>query len=99
MGYLTSIISTRKNSECIDRKLRENSKELNWKGFKFPINLIDINKFENHNSLITVNIFVYEKLVNPLRISDNNYKRVSSANLLLISDTTKTLLLLDQIYK
>ena len=49
----------------------------------------DINKFENHNSSISVNVFGYEKLVHPLRISKHNYKRESTVNLLLISDDTK----------
>ena len=50
----------------------------------------DINKFENHNfSSISVNISGYEKLVYPLRISEHNYKRESTVNLLLISDDTK----------
>ena len=58
-------------------------------GLKFPVNLSDINKFENHNSSISVHVFDYEKLVYPLRISKNNYKRESTVNLLLISDDTK----------
>ena len=49
----------------------------------------DINKFENHNTSVCVNVFGYEKLVYPLRISKHNYKRESTANLLLISDDTK----------
>ena len=36
--------------ERIDRKLREISMILNWEGLKFPVDLNDINKFENHNS-------------------------------------------------
>ena len=51
--------------------------------------MIDINKFENHNFSISVNVFGYEKLVYPLRISKHNYKRESTVNLLLISDDTK----------
>ena len=78
-----------KNSERIDRKLRETSKILNWEGLKFSVNLSGINKFENHNSSISVNVFGYEKLVYPLRISKHNYKRESTVNLLLISDDTK----------
>ena len=69
--------------------LRETSKTLNWEGLKFPVNFSDINKFENHNSSISVNVFGYEKLVYPLRISEHNYKRESTVNLLLISDDTK----------
>ena len=89
MGYYTSIKSSRKTLERIDQKLRETSKVLNWEGLKFPVNLSDINKFENHNSSISVNIIGYEKLVYPLRISEHNYKRESTVNLLLISDETK----------
>ena len=55
-----------KNSECIDIKLREKSEVLNWEGLKFPVNLSDINKFENHNSSISVKVLAYENLVYPL---------------------------------
>ena len=34
-----------KNSEHIDKKLREKSEVLNWDGLKFTVNLSDINKF------------------------------------------------------
>ena len=88
--YYTSIKSSRKkNSERIDKKLGEKSEVLNWDGLKFPVNLSDINKFGNHNSSISVNVFGYEKLVYPLRISKHNYKRESTVNLVLISDDTK----------
>ena len=86
---MTSIKSSRKNSERIDRKLRETSETLNWEGLKFPVNLSDINKFESHNSSISVNVFGHENLVYPLRISKHNYKRESTVNLLLISYDTK----------
>ena len=75
--------------ERIDRKHRETSKIVSWEGLKFSVNLSDINKFENHNSSISVNVFGYEKLVYPLRISEHHYKRESTVNLLLISDDTK----------
>ena len=58
-------------------------------GLKFPVNLSDINKFENHKSLISVNVFGYENLVYSLGISEHNCKRESTVNLLLISDDTK----------
>ena len=78
-----------KNAERIDKKPREKSEVLNWDGLKFPVNLSDINKFENHNFSISVNVFGNEKLVYPLRISKHNYKRESTVYLLLISDDTK----------
>ena len=56
---------------------------------EFPVNLSDINKFENHNSSISVNVFGYKNVVYPLRIRKHNYKRESTVNLLLISDDTK----------
>ena len=34
-----------KHAVCIDKKLRETSKALNWEGVKFPVNLNNINKF------------------------------------------------------
>ena len=64
-----------KQSERIDRKLRETSKILNYVSLKFLVNLIDINNFENHKFSISVNLFGYEKMVYPLRISEHNYKR------------------------
>ena len=81
-----------KHSERIDIKLREKSEVLNSDCLKFPIILRDINKFENRNSSIYVNILRYEKLIYPLRISEHNYKRESTINLLLISDDTTLLL-------
>ena len=47
------------------------------------INLIII------KSSISVNVFGYEYLVNPLRISEHNYKRENTVNLILILDDTK----------
>ena len=78
-----------KHSKRIDKKLRATSKVLNWTGLKFPVNLNDINKFENHNSSISVNVFGYENLVYPPRISKHNYKCESTVNPSLISDDKK----------
>ena len=61
-----------KNSESIDIKLRATSQTLNWEGLIFPVNLSNINKFENHNSSISVNVFGYENPIYPLRISKHN---------------------------
>ena len=52
-----------KNSERIDIKLREKSEVLNCECQTFPVNLNDINKFENNNSSISLNEFGCEKLV------------------------------------
>ena len=56
--------------ERVDRKLVEKSKDLNWESLKFtPVNLNEINTFENHNSSIVVNVFGCEDHVYLLRIS------------------------------
>ena len=38
---------------------------------------------------MSVNVLGYEKLVYPLRVSEHNYKRESTVNLLFISDDAK----------
>ena len=81
--------SIRKISERIDIKLREKLKILNWEGLKFPNSLSGINNFDNRNSSIYVNVFGFEKLIYPLRISVHNYKRERTVNLLSISDDPK----------
>ena len=88
-GITRALNPVEKNSERIDIKLREKSEVLNSEGLKFPVNLSDINKFENHNSSISPNVFGYENLFYPLGISKHNYKRESTVNLELISDGTK----------
>ena len=78
-----------KNSERIDKKPSRKFRgpQLGWSEISSQFD--DINKFEIHNSSISVNVFGYEKAVCPLRISKHNYKRESTVNLLLISDDTK----------
>ena len=78
-----------KSLNVLITKLREKSNVLKREVLKFPVNLIDINKVENHNSSLSVNVFGYDKLVYPLRISEPNYKRENTVNILLIFDDTK----------
>ena len=52
----------KEHSERVGKIFREKTKVLNWEGLKFPVNLSDINKFENHNSSISVNVFGYDKI-------------------------------------
>ena len=80
-----------KISERIDIKRREKSEVLNWEGLKFPVNLSDINKFDNHNSSNSVNVIGDENLVYPLKISKHNYKRESTVNHLSIADDTNNI--------
>ena len=62
MGDHTSIKSSRKKTLKVSIKnFDKKSEVLNWDGLKFPVNLSDFNKFENHNSSISVNVFGYKK--------------------------------------
>ena len=90
--------SVEKHSERIGQKLRETSKVLNWEELKFPVNLSDINKLENHNSSISVNVFCYENLFYPLRISKHNYNPRVLLNFYYLI-RYKTTLLLHKRYK
>ena len=60
-GDHTSIKSSRKKLlNVLTKNFKKTSKTLNWEGLKFPVNLSDINKFENHNYSISDNVFGYE---------------------------------------
>ena len=52
-----SLNPVEKHSERIDKNLRVKSQVLNWAGLKFTVNLSYINKFEKHNSSISVKVF------------------------------------------
>ena len=77
-AFTRSLNPVENHPERSDTKHRETSMVFNWEGLKFPVNLSDINKSENHNSSIAVNVFGYEKLVYPLRIRKHNYKRATT---------------------
>ena len=49
--------------------------------------------------MCVLDVFSYENLGYPRRISKHNYTRESTVDLLLISDDTKQQLLLDQRYE
>ena len=76
----------KKNAERISKVLRMQADELNWEGLKFPMELKEISRFETLNE-VNVNVFGFENLVYPLRISDANHKKC--VNLLLINENEK----------
>ena len=68
--------------------MQKQSKELNWNGLKFPVELEKMEKiFEKNNPGISVNVLGYENVFYPLRTSKT--KRTRIVNLLLISDGEK----------
>ena len=68
-----------KNKERISKELKRNSEELNWYGLTFPVELSDIDIFEENNPNVSVNVFGYNEIkeeVYPLRISKQMVKEL-----------------------
>ena len=62
----------KKDSQRLDKKLKEKENSLNMEGIEYPVSLKDIGKFENQNPTISIMVFEYKgKGVYPLRITDN----------------------------
>ena len=51
----------KKNAERITKDLREQSKDLCWKGIDFPVELDKIGNFERRND-VSVNVFGFENI-------------------------------------
>ena len=73
--------------ERITKELKDQSERLDWSGLKFPVKLDQIVIFEKFNPSISINIFGFEGVVYPLRLSKR--KNEQTINLLLISDGEK----------
>ena len=78
-----------RDGECITKISRKQSEKLNWSDIKFPLELGTIDRFERQNKSIGVNVFGYERIVYPLRISEVSGSVCTRINLLLISDDEK----------
>ena len=78
----SAVFAKEKNSERLSKQMREDSKKFDWTGIEFPVSLKLIDKFENHNPY-AINVFGYEDVVYPLRISKKNNQVI---NLLLIAN-------------
>ena len=73
--------------ERITKELKDQSERLDWSGLKFSVKLDQIVIFEKFNPSISINVFGFEGVVYPLRLSKS--KRTQIVNLLLISDGEK----------
>ena len=84
-----------KNSERITKELKDQSERLVWSGLKFPVKLDQIVVFEQLNPQISINVFGFESVVYPLRLSKRKSEQrersenEQTINLLLISDEAK----------
>ena len=85
-SVLRALNPRKKDSERIDKKLKEKENTLNMEGIEYPVSLKDIDKFENQNPSISITVFGYEgKWVYPLRNS-NNTNREHNVILILIEE-------------
>ena len=80
----SAIFPKEKDPQRLNPLMRENAEKINWAGIKFPISLLDIDKFEKQNPY-AVNVLGHDNgEFTPLRISKK--KDVKMIRLLLISD-------------
>ena len=78
----SAVFPAKEHGERLSKRMREDSEKFDWTGIEFPVSLKQIDKFENNNPY-AINVFGYEKVVYPLRISK---KKEQVINLLLIAD-------------
>ena len=83
---LRALNPRKRDSERIDKKLKEKENTLNMEGIEYPVSLKDIDKFEKQNPSIFITVFGYEdKSVYVLRNSENT-NREHNVILLLIKE-------------
>ena len=76
-----------KDSQRIDKKLKEKENTLNMEGIECPVSLKDIDKFEKQNPTISITVFGYKgKSVYPLRNSDNTVREHKISLMLIEKD-------------
>lgn len=71
-------------------KYRDLTHNLDFSGIDFPVRLNDIQKFENKNPSISINVYMFDeekKLTYPVRLT-KGVKKEHHINLLLLSDVT-----------
>ena len=78
----SAVFPAERDGERLSKQMRKDSEKFDWTGIEFPVSLKQIDKFEKQNPY-AINVFGYEKVVYPLRISKKNEQVI---NLLLIAD-------------
>ena len=58
---LRALNPRKKDSERIDKKLKEKENTLNMEGIEYAVSLKDIDKFEKQNPSISITVFEYDK--------------------------------------
>ena len=78
----SAVFPAERDGERLSKQMRKDSEKFDWTGIEFPVSLKLIDKFEKSNPY-AINVFGYEKVVYPLRISKKKNKVI---NLLLIAN-------------
>ena len=74
---------TDNHPERIDTKLIKATENFNWDGITFPVDLMQIDRFEKQNPTISVNVFGYEKEKVTILRKSETYKRENIVDLFL----------------
>ena len=82
----SAVFPKEKNAERLGKQMRKDSEKFDWTGIEFPVSEEFVDKFENQNPY-AINVFGYEGVVYPLRISKKNEHSCEQViNLLLIAN-------------
>ena len=82
----SAVFPAKEHGERLSKQMREDSEKFDWTGIKFPVSLKQIDKFEKQNPY-AINVFGYEGVVYPLRMSKKNEHPCEQViNLLLIAN-------------
>ena len=78
----SAVFPAKEHGERLSKQMRKDSEKFDWTGIEFPVSLKLVDKFEKQNPY-AINVFGYERVVYPLRISKKNDQVI---NLLLIAN-------------
>ena len=82
----SAVFPAEEHGERLSKQMKKDSEKFDWTGIEFPVSLKQIDKFENQNNY-AINVFGYEKVVYPLRISKKNEQSCEQViNLILIAN-------------
>ena len=85
-SVLRALNPREKNSERIDKKLKEKENTLNMEGIEYPVSLKDIDKFERQNPRISITVLGYEGKSVCSNRNSNNTNREHNVILILIEE-------------
>ena len=82
----SAVFPAERDGDRLSKQMKKDSEKFDWTGIEFPVSLKQIDKFEKQNNY-AINVFGYEGVVYPLRISKKNEQHCEQViNLLLIAN-------------